>query len=404
MLDTFLYFLILLLLLLFFIKKKSNVLGLWLFGSFLTVAFFALLLCVDDPFADKDVSNIVFLPYLLLIVGYLLYSFPFLFSKEEFSASKVAPNLKKTYVFFAILYVFCSIIVIYSSYSIVSFLVEFGDWEVSYREDSLVRYSNFIEYNSIIFTNYTRILAFVVGFLMLRKGEKSSVIYIIACCLILAASVTQIFNAIISTSRSMIFELIILLPAMYLFFCRQIDKKINQIINILFVVIFFFALYFFIDVTISRFESRGTYDSVISHFGQAPIVFNTQMYGQLDHFLWGEYTLGKLFENAGIVPASIGGLWDVRFYTFVGWLYVDWGGLGVVFFGVLLGLFFFFFIKKRKYDVSDLFLLFSYYTFLLKGVFVIGRSYIITIVSTVVIYLLLKGFVDFFAESRKCKK
>lgn len=404
MLDTFLYFLILLFLLVFFVKMKSSVLGLWLLGSFLMVSIFAILLCIDDPFADKDVQNIVFAPYLLLIVGYVLFSSPFLFSREEFNVAKVDLNLKRVYVFFAVVYVVCSIVVIYASFPAVSFLIEFGDWESAYREDSVVRYSNFFEYFSIMFTNYTRILAFVVGFLMLRKGEKSYINYIIASCLVLFASATQIFNAIVSTSRSMIFELIVLLPAMYFFFYQQIEKKINRVVSVLFVVIFFFALYFFIDVTISRFESRGTYDSVISYFGQAPIVFNTQMYGRLDRFLFGEYAFGKLFDNSNIIPASIGGLWGTRFYTFVGWLYVDWGGWGVAFWGVAIGVIFFFFIKKKTYDVSDLFLLFSYYTFLLKGVFVIGRSYIITIISTCAIYLFFKGVIDFFDGRTICKK
>ena len=401
MFETIFYSVILLCIFIFLVKMKSSVLGLWLFGSFLMVSFFSILLSIEDTFADKDVYNIAILPYFLLIVAYLIYSFPFLFSKDEFNALKVDIDLKKFYMCFAIVYIVCSIIVIYSSIPVVSFLLEYADWDVAYREDTLVRYSNAIEYYSILLTNYSRILAFIVGFLLLRKKFNSHFSVIVGVILILMSSITQIFSAIVSTSRSMIFEMLILMPAIYFFFCRQYSKRINFIGWILIVIIFFCSLYFFVDVTISRFEGRGTYDSVISYFGQAPIVFNTQMYGLIDPFLYGEYTLGKLFSNSNIAPASIGGLWDARFYTFVGWLYIDWGGVGIVVLGVALGCLFFFFIKKRKYAVSDLFLLFSYYSFLLKGIFVIGRAYIITIVSTLIIYLFLKFFVDVVSIEQK---
>jgi len=395
MFDTVLYFLILLFLTFLFAKVKSNVLGIVLFFCYGLVAFASCVIHIT-PVPDLDIERITLTPYLYLVLLYVIFFAPFLYSKKDLSESKVVFKINRYYITFALLYIVASLITIKISIPVASFMIKLGDWASLYREETPVIHSNFIEYASILFTSYTRLLAFILGILMLRKMQ-SSLYNCIAILLILTGVITQIFSAIICTSRSMIFELFVLLPGIYLFFYQSIAKEKKRIVNILVVLFTVYVCGLFIDVTVSRFESRGIYDSLLSYLGQAPIVFNTQMFGLLDRFLYGDYTLGNLYGVKSFSPSMIGGLWDVRFYTFVGWLYVDWGGVGTILVGLLLNLLFFFFIKKKTLYVSDIFILFSYYLFLIKGVFVIGRSYIIQIIASFVIFFILK-FLDYFSK------
>lgn len=398
MLDTFLYFTIIVLLIIFFIKIKSNILGIFLLISYGFIALASIGLCLF-PNSELNISNITFLPYLYLIIAYLIFFAPFLYSKKDLSSSKVIFKINKYYLIFAFLYITASLITIKISIPFASLMLQLGDWAASYREETPVIYSNFIEYVAILFTSYTRLLALILGVLMFRKYQLLKYKYI-AFFLILSGIVTQIFSAIICTSRSMIFEIFLLLPAIYLFFYNDIDNKRKKIINTVILLSLLYVLHFFIDVTISRFESRGIFDSMLSYMGQAPIVFNTQMFGILDHFLYGDYTLGNLYGIKSFSPLSIGGLWGTRFYTFVGWLYVDWGEIGTIICGLLLNLCCYLFIKKKSFDISDVYILFSYYLFLIKGVFVIGRSYVIQIIAIVIIYFVLK-IMDYFSRGQR---
>lgn len=283
---------------------------------------------------------------------------------------------------------------IYASLPTTFLMLQIGDWASTYSEETPKVYSNFVEYFSINFSNYCRILAFVLAFLMLRKTEKRKYVLPISLNLFAFALLTQIVNAIICTSRSMLFELIALLPSMYLFFLDDISQRKKYFVNIFFVAFLALTFFLFVDVTISRFDTRGPLNSFLSYSGQAPIVFNTQVYGTLDHFLYGDYTLGKLYGVDYVSPSELGGKWETRFYTFVGWLYIDWGVLGSLLIGCAMSLFFYFFIEREKYSVADVFFIFSYYVFLLKGIFVIGRSYITSIVVTITMYVIMKVFLD----------
>ena len=104
--------------------------------------------------------------------------------------------------------------------------------------------------------------------------------------------------------------------------------------------------------------------------------------------------MGRLFGGRSISPSELGGSWGSGFYTFVGWLFIDWGVGGTIVVVSVIALITNQIMRKKIYSIADLFIVFFVYYTLLQGVFVIGRSYIYNIVIAVVIY----WFVELFFE------
>ena len=134
-------------------------------------------------------------------------------------------------------------------------------------------------------------------------------------------------------------------------------------------------------------------DSIIRYLGHAPIVFNEHIF-TLPDFAFGNYSLGALFKTT-FTEASVGGNWDTLFFTFVGWFWIDWSFIGTIIISIIVFSTMNFIIRKKRYDLSDLFLIVTYFQFLTSGVFVIGRQYIYTLISNLIIYALLKLICSF---------
>jgi hypothetical protein len=104
----------------------------------------------------------------------------------------------------------------------------------------------------------------------------------------------------------------------------------------------------------------------------------------------GAFGFGRLI---GLYPdfqaSQIGGTWGTAFFTFVGWLYIDWGPIGTIIISLILAFFWDNYIKRKEWHISDIFLFFCYYDFLLNGVFVVGRNYGYSFTANIIIYLLM---------------
>ena len=390
MLFSVVYCLLLLISTIYCIAKKKNPLICILFGFYTGSALFSIIGIVKGIY--KGV-NITFFPFILLFVAYLLFFYPFyttLFPKSD----QMQIEIKKAYYVFAIIYIVLSAIAIYAYIPSVRSLLQSGNWAINRR----MLYSNQLEFPDSgriqhfanLFVGYFGILALVLGFLMFRdsRTRKIGIVLLASYALKVACS------AIYTSSRGTITELGMLFIALYLFFYKDMGKFTKRFIAVIIVAAIISIVPFIIDVTVDRFTTgESATNSVIRYLGIPPLAFNYGVF-PIKKLMFGEYAFGQLFGHNSFNSYEIGGLWGSSFYTFVGWIYIDWGTIGVIVWGVVSLLFWNKYLRREVWRVSDLFLIISFYKMLLDGVFVIGRSQCYTIISTIIIYFLIRIFFE----------
>lgn len=379
---------------LFINRRKYDIIGSSVFLLFTIESVFSVLMIKKNVLSNViNYTHITFGAYILLIIALVIYISPFFRSVNEFDASKYTKELNSKYWMFAYIYIICAIVTILVCLPTTLRMVAIGNWAESYGQASVNPYSNIIEYFATNFCDYLRVLALLVGFAMIR-GEIEKKRFIIPVSLIAAAILTSINHAILSTSRSMIYETVLIVLFIYIFFFRSLEKNKKRFFTIAGVIVGCAVVVLFMNMTISRFQSRGTSNFMLSYLGQAPVVFNAQVVGSIDKLSFGKYAWGTLFSSQPFNQNTVGGSWGARFYMFTGWIYIDWGILGLIIIGLVLAYIFRKMILKREYVLSDLYLIFSFLLVIIKGIFVIGRMYSINLVATILIYFVLKIFFD----------
>jgi len=393
--ETILYFIILCILTLYMIFKRKGKIGIVFLVLYTVEAVFTVIAVKNGLIDGINNENISIFPYILIIVALLIYIYPFLINTDGFTGSKCTPTLNNTYVVFAYVYIACAVLTLVVCFPSMISMLQSANWTETYAEASVNPYSGRIQYYSAYVCNYLRLLAIITGFLMLREEEYKKRTFVPILLLVLSVA-TAINSAILSTSRSMIYEIILTFLIAVVFFYSDIKKIAKRLIAILGILMAVMLIMLVVSMTISRFSGRSDSVSsyVISYLGQAPAVFNAQVAGTVNKFSFGQYTLGKLFSDTEFIPSSVGGTWGTRFYMFIGWIYLDWGAIGLIIIGLLVAKLVGNIVRKEEYRVSDVYLIFSYMNILIKGVFVIGRSYCINIVATLIIYIILRLFLD----------
>lgn len=404
MIATEVYLIILLLLTIYTFARKSNVLGKLLFFMYTVVAFFSVL-SLNKGIIDS--SNITFIPYFYLILCYMLFFVPFTKRDTVCNADKLVTVVDGKIKFIAIIYIVCAFVAISCYLPSVLKLLEEGSWVTNrvslYRDELAAPYSNRIQFYAIQFAGYFRTLAFVIGFSLLRKAKhdysepntyfkEKRTEKLVGYLTIASAIAYMAIASMYSSSRGSIVNVFIFVMAVYLFFYYEIETDKRRFITIMAVLAVAVIAPYIVEVTVSRFSSGGSGDSVIWYLGQAPIVFNKSIF-YLPKHSWGDFGIGILW-GAPFSEASVGGSWNTGFYTFVGWLNIDWGPIGVIIIGLVVAFLVGKIVNKEQYRISDVFLILTYYQTLTNGVFVIGRSYIYTIVGSIFIYLMLRLFVE----------
>ena len=399
MICTVLYFATLLLITIYCFIKSKSILGKYLLIIYTLIAFMSVILLKDGLMNE---SGITLVPYFFLVLSYLVFFSPFLKRDSMCGAHKICFDVDIKYVGFAVIYIICSVISIKCYLPSLTRLISSGDWAINrtnlYSGELVAPYSNFIEYFSMQFTGYFKLLAIIVGFSLLRKNagdfnitysKKRQIIGILS---IVASVASLICSSMFNSARGTIFNSFVILIAIYLFFYYEIEMNKRKFFTVLGVLVIITILPYIFEVTVSRFGTGDASSSIISYFGQAPIVFNKYVF-TLNEFAWGDYGFSRLLGTT-FSPTSIGGQWGASFFTFVGWLCIDWSPVGVLLIGVMVSYIFYNIIIKESYQIADVFLLFSYYQLLTNGVFVIGASYIYTIMGSLIIYIFLKLFVE----------
>lgn len=388
MIQTYVYALIMITVLIELFLNKINIMGKVLWSLYTIVGIFSVLAMRMGLLT----SNVKFFPYLFLVVVYFICFYPFINKRVQFSVEKVTYSLNIKYVIFAYIFIIASLISIGYYLPLVRQLMLSGDW-MQNRNDLYLGTFNYslawYQYYSVQFISYTKILGIIVGFVFLRNEQKS----MLGWLAIIAGSLACVLGAMSQSSRGEIVNIVLLVTVVFLFFYKDMANSKKRIISIFAIAGIVALLPYVIEVTISRFSSSEAINSIVYYFGQPPVVFNYGVTPVYKH-TYGLYAWGNLFGIVPISQSAIGGSWGSGFYSFVGWMYIDWGYIGTVLISILIAHIILHVISKETYDIADLFLVFFMYYSLLQGVFVIGRDYCYNMFMTVVIYVFLKLFFD----------
>lgn len=395
MIYTIIYSFILITCLFFSILRKRNKMGIFLLFIYSFVSIFSIFLNSKKVgTTDINFDDISIWPFLFLLFCYFLCFSPFLSKSQTFSSNGIISykrnSFLKTSLYF---YFFCSIFRLFLETPNVLNLIKSGDWMQTYAVGSNIVYSTPIGQIIMMFVSYFRLIAIIFAFVIfVETNGKKSMDHYISFLTIIFAFATGVFGALSSASRSLLFETIIIFVAVVIFFFNRLTKRQKIfVLSSCFLVLAGLIIIIF-KISDDRFNARGTEDSLLFYLGQAPIVFNSQMFFGTQSLMLGEYAFGGLFGNNSFDPSVIGGQWGTMFYTYVGFLFIDWGPAGTL---LICCLFFFIFkkiTKKEKYRISDIFLLFLFYQFLLNGVFVVGRNYCVSLLVNIFIFLIIRIF------------
>lgn len=388
-----LYFIVLLLAVILSFVRKWNPLGK------IILLIYAVLACIglfvpshgQLRYVAKLDENIVTVPLMIFLLSvYFLFFSPFLQRNKNFSVRNLNYRINRNYKIFAYVYIILGVIyiAIYSRYILV--LLQTGNWAsnrlLMLGDEAVYPDNNIVEKFAILFVNYFQLLALIVDFLLLRDKSKKRIgillLFIICGC--------ELCNDIYVSSRGMLAQFAMLLLALYFFFYPDLEKSNKHFINVMIILLIVTIGPYLLAVTISRFSSQ-VINSLVYYFGQPPYVFALEV-NQLQAPMYGRFAFGPLLGEAKYLNAY--GSWDHMFYTFVGWLYADWGFAGTLVLGVIASLTFRQFIKKDHLKMCDIYILLTYYRLLIQGAFTIGRTRCYELIISFVIYLLLKYVID----------
>ena len=269
-------------------------------------------------------------------------------------------------------------------------LVASGEWAIQrdtlygkYAQEIVYPYSNFFEYGCMLITIYFFLLAMLIAFIMIKNGENAKLGFV----LLVSTALANILSSLFTSSRGNIFNLAILILALCVFLLGKASAKDKRFIFLICAIGLIGVIPYVIEITLSRFDTAAS-SEMIRYFGEAPAVFNFGV-ATANKSALGKYCFSELL-NTNYNQSLIGASYGARFFTFVGYLFIDWGYFGVILVGIMCVGIFYSIVKKRTYRISDLFLIMYYYQTLLKGGLVIGRTYLKGTLVTIAIYLFLK--------------
>ena len=396
MLYTICYFSALVSVVIIFIRYKLGIMSVILLAEQAVIAFFAIL-CIKENLIPSNQLRIW--PYLLLAFSGVVCCMPFVYFQKRHSENAefdVDINILRI---FAIVYIFLTFFAIATYWPHVKELLISQEWGANrdYRYDNeFVVANNIFEWIGINSMKYLSVPAIMTYFILECKNEYSGVRY----ALLFAIIIGNFMRAMDDSSRGIILDFFLLLVSAFFAFSRWMPKRNKRKLYMLFGTLGVVALIFGIAVTTSRFDKRSaefgensSFGSLIYYFGQSPVVFNNNV-SHADNPLLGLHMFGVFFPFLGIPDtfsqALTGTWWSTWFYTYVGYFYVDYGLLGTIIIIVCLSYCIYRLTDKQNISLSSLCILFYFYSFIQKGLFVIGRTYIIEYAIYAVIIILIK--------------
>lgn len=385
---TILYSSALLILLIYMISRKKNIVGIMLYALFFGSSVFSII-GIRAGIIRSD--NLSVIPYIILVLAYVLFFSPFV-SENMPTSDRISEEIPHIYLYFSYVYICCSFLSIYAYLPSIRALIASGQWANNYRAllsgELIFPDSTPILHFATLISGYCKVLALLLAFAMMRNKKRNSV----SILLLVGVTGRTVCGAIFISSRGALVSYALLVFAIYFFFFPNIEKKIKFFTTVLLLSSAFLVVPFFIQVTIDRFRTGNALRSIIDYLGKAPVVFNYGVYTSKGVAL-GRFGWGSLF-GIPFSPSDIGGDWGTSFFTFVGYIYIDWGLIGTIIISIMVYVFWNNYLMREEWEISDLFLLFMHFSFLLNGVFVIGRDYCYIILVTFAIYFFIKIFFE----------
>lgn len=393
MLGVFVYAVALLLITVNRAIAKCNRAGLFLLGLY---AFIAIMAAYSVATGLVDPAGSRLWPYLLLIACYLIALYPLLRKESRQLEQSIDFKLSSFYTVFAVVYIVAAIVMVDCYLPSVLGNLESGEFSLNrrayYSGEIVSPYRNSIDHYCSLFASYMYYLAITISFFLFADTNGKRVK--LGIVLLISAVSTQICMAVFTSSRGSIFIAGLTIAAMYLLLKSRLPGKSKYAVIVFAIICLAFMVPYALNVTEDRFSYSSTsFNSLIQYFGESPVVFNTGV-SVIDDYMYGANVFGVLFDLSKPPEGSIGGSWGTRFYTFVGWLFLDWGAIGA-----LIGTSVFAFalvavLRKRPLRLSDIYILVFYINEIINGAFVLGDSAIIAILFNVCVYLALRICVD----------
>lgn len=187
-------------------------------------------------------------------------------------------------------------------------------------------------------------------------------------------------------------------------FYKYLSKSARRKVMIGGAVAAVFVLGYFFAVSMSRVEAVGIgnatsllYGNLAFYIGHGPIEFS-KITGSLTDFAYGKTIIGRMISHYfgtnysweaianQIGYPNIGAVYN----TYLGYLYTDFGSIGCILFTSGWSYFIHQVVKRRPKNISTFFLFTYYLHFYATGSFVIGRLEYVRVVTTIIIYLLIR--------------
>ena len=371
--------------------KRRKIMAILLCSLYLLIALFSIVALNKGFLSDE---NIQMVPYIFMLGSYLVFFYPFISKRNDFNISKLVIKVNRTYVAFAIVYCICGVITLIVFIPSIIRLLASGNWYANrvlfVKGELTYPYSNIIEYLSINICKYLQLLAFIVGFSLIRERRFLPLAY---GTLISGALYTTVLS-IYTSARGNFVTLFIIVVSIAFFYLKDVSAGNKRFILFICLAGLAAVIPFLIEVTASRFSLTNNGNaSIYQYMGQPPLVFNRDVF-HITGYAWGTHGLGKLFGDYTFSASDIGGTWGTGFYTFVGYFFIDWGPVGCILVGLILSYLISKTIRKTTYKICDIFLVFVYFNMLSEGVFVIGTRYIFDVIADILIYLFLRFILE----------
>jgi oligosaccharide repeat unit polymerase len=372
-----------------FIRRKID-------AGFVLISVYTLVAILGIPLYITTANQwkITLWPYLYLFTVLMLFFRPYFFDSDSlYKRLNVSNN--KVLKIISTLYIICAFIAIYHSMPQAIANIRSGEWLIirnNLYAGDIVQYTGQTERIAKIFVQYLDIVAIVVlyYFLTLQNIKRLRIIL-----LAIAVIIPTFLTSFIIASRGMLLNLFINLLLGYIIFQKEIPKNIKWAIRIfaisLLVIVFIFSL----AVTISRFGESDQSSSLLLYFAHSFMTFNYGVADSIQNYAGGRYFFNWFYDILGLNSTinfnQLGTHFDTAFITFVGTLYIDFGPIGTF----LIALFVPIIISrsfryKKTVDIADIYMFTFYLSYLVNGIFIVGRGNSLSWIMAALIYIILK--------------
>lgn len=377
-------------------KNHSFDTGFILWSVYTIIAVFCIFNYASNP---AEWKGLTLLPFIYLFICCLLF-FRTFNTSSDIIYQKL--QIKNSFILnlFVLIYIIAASISIF--YDIPRALLNLlsSEWNMVREDaynDNVLMYNNQLERFAKIFIMYLKPLALILLFNFLTITSKIKNTQVFIYILLSISLVVPVFlTSTILASRGLILFFVLEFLCAFIIFRKHITKKNKRIVMFFGIIILLYIINFTLKVTFSRFSNSNSFESANSsllyYFGHSMLTFNYGIFDSINKFMWGDFMFGSNANKYLMgFDYQLGTHFNTAFFTFIGGLFLDFGPIITVLISILFpSLLLNNFYNKKTIDIADFFIYFYFLTFLINGVFVVGRGYIIGWIMAFFIYIILK--------------